>query len=320
MTQNQAAAGINAPKKRTWLGRLGKDLVQNRYLYLMFVPVLVIYILFMYIPMYGVIIAFKDFNPGLGILGSEWVGFQHFENFFSSYYFGHILRNTLIISGLSLLVNFPAPIIFALLLNEIRLKRFKKFVQSVTYFPHFLSTVIVCGLIIEFCSTHGAINQIIQIFSPDTPVRNLLAEKSLFRPIYIISGVWQNFGWDSIIYLAALSGVDSSLYEATVIDGAGRWKQTLHVSIPSILPTIVIMLILAIGGLMNVGWEKIVLLYSPTTYETADVISSFVYRRGLIENDFSFSTAVGLFNSLVNFLLIMITNRISKAVTENSLW
>lgn len=319
MTQNQAAAGINAPKKRTWLGRLGKDLVQNRYLYLMFVPVLVIYILFMYIPMYGVIIAFKDFNPGLGILGSEWVGFQHFENFFSSYYFGHILRNTLIISGLSLLVNFPAPIIFALLLNEIRLKRFKKFVQSVTYFPHFLSTVIVCGLIIEFCSTHGAINQIIQIFSPDTPVRNLLAEKSLFRPIYIISGVWQNFGWDSIIYLAALSGVDSSLYEATVIDGAGRWKQTLHVSIPSILPTIVIMLILAIGGLMNVGWEKIVLLYSPTTYETADVISSFVYRRGLIENDFSFSTAVGLFNSLVNFLLIMITNRISKAVTENSL-
>lgn len=319
MTQNQAAAGINAPKKRTWLGRLGKDLVQNRYLYLMFVPVLVIYILFMYIPMYGVIIAFKDFNPGLGILGSEWVGFQHFENFFSSYYFGRILRNTLIISGLSLLVNFPAPIIFALLLNEIRLKRFKKFVQSVTYFPHFLSTVIVCGLIIEFCSTHGAINQIIQIFSPDTPVRNLLAEKSLFRPIYIISGVWQNFGWDSIIYLAALSGVDSSLYEATVIDGAGRWKQTLHVSIPSILPTIVIMLILAIGGLMNVGWEKIVLLYSPTTYETADVISSFVYRRGLIENDFSFSTAVGLFNSLVNFLLIMITNRISKAVTENSL-
>lgn len=263
MTQNQAAAGINAPKKRTWLGRLGKDLVQNRYLYLMFVPVLVIYILFMYIPMYGVIIAFKDFNPGLGILGSEWVGFQHFENFFSSYYFGRILRNTLIISGLSLLVNFPAPIIFALLLNEIRLKRFKKFVQSVTYFPHFLSTVIVCGLIIEFCSTHGAINQIIQIFSPDTPVRNLLAEKSLFRPIYIISGVWQNFGWDSIIYLAALSGVDSSLYEATVIDGAGRWKQTLHVSIPSILPTIVIMLILAIGGLMNVGWEKIVLLYSP---------------------------------------------------------
>ena len=320
MTQNQAAAGINAPKKRTWLGRLGKDLVQNRYLYLMFVPVLVIYILFMYIPMYGVIIAFKDFNPGLGILGSEWVGFQHFENFFSSYYFGRILRNTLIISGLSLLVNFPAPIIFALLLNEIRLKRFKKFVQSVTYFPHFLSTVIVCGLIIEFCSTHGAINQIIQIFSPDTPVRNLLAEKSLFRPIYIISGVWQNFGWDSIIYLAALSGVDSSLYEATVIDGAGRWKQTLHVSIPSILPTIVIMLIPAIGGLMNVGWEKIVLLYSPTTYETADVISSFVYRRGLIENDFSFSTAVGLFNSLVNFLLIMITNRISKAVTEKSLW
>ena len=319
MTQNQAAAGINAPKKRTWLGRLGKDLVQNRYLYLMFVPVLVIYILFMYIPMYGVIIAFKDFNPGLGILGSEWVGFQHFETFFSSYYFGRILRNTLIISGLSLLVNFPAPIIFALLLNEIRLKRFKKFVQSVTYFPHFLSTVIVCGLIIEFCSTHGAINQIIQIFSPDTPVRNLLAEKSLFRPIYIISGVWQNFGWDSIIYLAALSGVDSSLYEATVIDGAGRWKQTLHVSIPSILPTIVIMLILAIGGLMNVGWEKIVLLYSPTTCETADVISSFVYRRGLIENDFSFSTAVGLFNSLVNFLLIMITNRISKAVTENSL-
>ena len=193
--------------------------MQNRYLYLMFVPVLVIYILFMYIPMYGVIIAFKDFNPGLGILGSEWVGFQHFENFFSSYYFGHILRNTLIISGLSLLVNFPAPIIFALLLNEIRLKRFKKFVQSVTYFPHFLSTVIVCGLIIEFCSTHGAINQIIQIFSPDTPVRNLLAEKSLFRPIYIISGVWQNFGWDSIIYLAALSGVDSSLMRRPSLTG-----------------------------------------------------------------------------------------------------
>lgn len=306
--------------KLPFFKRLSKDLIKNKYLYIMFIPTLVFFILFAYVPMYGVIIAFKDFNVGKGIMGSDWVGLAHFKDFFSSYYFSRTLTNTLIISVLTLVFCFPTPIIFALFLNEIKNNHFKKTIQSVTYFPHFISVVVVCGLIIEFCSTNGAINQIIQLFAPDSPVRNLLADKNLFRPIYIISGVWQGFGWGSIIYLAALSGIDPSLYEAATIDGASRWRQTISITIPSIMPTVVIMLILAIGGLMNVGWEKIVLLYSPTTYATADVISSFVYRRGLIESDFSFSTAVGLFNSVINFILIIFANKVSKVVTENSLW
>ena len=262
--------------------------------------------------------AFQKYNVAEGIMGSEWVGLKYFQMFFENPFAWRLIKNTLLLGIYSLLWNFPFPIILALLLDQLPSQKFKKVVQTVSYFPYFISMVVVVGILQEFFASDGVINEIRAVLgASEIP---FLVDPRYFRSLYIGSGLWQGVGWGSIIYLAALSGVDSSLYEATVIDGAGRWKQTLHVSIPSILPTIVIMLILAIGGLMNVGWEKIVLLYSPTTYETADVISSFVYRRGLIENDFSFSTAVGLFNSLVNFLLIMITNRISKAVTENSLW
>lgn len=284
----------------------------------MALPVLAYYIIFHYGPMYGVIIAFKNFSPGRGILGSSWVGFQWFKDFFSSYYFGRLLRNTVLINVLNLIFSFPAPIILALLLNELRHERFKKTVQTVSYLPHFISLVVICGMIHDFTARDGIINDIVEWFGGER--KTMLLEPGLFRPIYIISGIWQNVGWDSIIYLAALSGIDQELYEAAVIDGANRWKQTLHITLPGILPTIVILLIMRIGAMMNVGHEKIILLYNSNIYETADVISTFVYRKGLSQANYSYSAAVGLFNSIVNFVLIILANWFSRKATEISLW
>lgn len=284
----------------------------------MALPVLAYYIIFHYGPMYGVIIAFKNFSPGRGILGSSWVGFQWFKDFFSSYYFGRLLRNTVLINVLNLIFSFPAPIILALLLNELRHERFKKTVQTVSYLPHFISLVVICGMIHDFTARDGIINDIVEWFGGER--KTMLLEPGLFRPIYIISGIWQNVGWDSIIYLAALSGIDQELYEAAAIDGANRWKQTLHITLPGILPTIVILLIMRIGAMMNVGHEKIILLYNSNIYETADVISTFVYRKGLSQANYSYSAAVGLFNSIVNFVLIILANWFSRKATEISLW
>lgn len=284
----------------------------------MALPVLAYYIIFHYGPMYGVIIAFKNFSPGRGILGSSWVGFQWFKDFFSSYYFGRLLRNTVLINVLNLIFSFPAPIILALLLNELRHERFKKTVQTVSYLPHFISLVVICGMIHDFTARDGIINDIVEWFGGER--KTMLLEPGLFRPIYIISGIWQNVGWDSIIYLAALSSIDQELYEAAVIDGANRWKQTLHITLPGILPTIVILLIMRIGAMMNVGHEKIILLYNSNIYETADVISTFVYRKGLSQANYSYSAAVGLFNSIVNFVLIILANWFSRKATEISLW
>lgn len=295
-----------------------KDFKKNKYVYLILLPVVLFYIVFHYIPMYGAVIAFKDFKPGLGIIGSPWIGIQYFKDFLSSYYFWRLFKNTIAISGYSLLIGFPAPIIFALLINEIRHSKFKKTIQTITYLPHFISTIIICGLIVDFTGTDGIINDFIVLLGGGRS--NLLIRPELFRTIYISSGIWTGLGWGSIIYLAALSSIDPTLYEAAVIDGAGRWKQTLHVTIPGISPTIVILLILQIGSLMSVGWEKIILLYNPLTYETADVISSFVYRRGLVNFDYSYSAAVGLFNSIINFALLITANTISKKVNETSLW
>ncbi|MCR2804711.1 ABC transporter permease subunit [Paenibacillus sp. SCIV0701] len=311
-------AGKPVKSKEFVVSRLVKDLALNRYLYIMMIPVLAYYILFQYGPMYGAIIAFKEYSPIKGILGSDWVGLTHFQSFFESYYFWRILKNTLLLSLYSLCFEFPAPIILALLINEVRNKRFKSIVQSVTYMPHFISLIVICGIIKDFTNSGGLINTFITYLGGDGQA--MLQKPELFRSIYIISDIWQGMGWTSIIYLAALMNVDQEQFEAARIDGAGRLRQIWNVSLPGILPTIIIMLILRIGNLLSVGFEKIILLYNPAIYDTADVISSFVYRKGLLEFGWSYSAAVGLFNSVVNLILLVLANRLSKKFSENSLW
>jgi putative aldouronate transport system permease protein len=268
--------------------------------------------------MYGVVIAFKTFVPARGILGSPWVGMKHFKDFFGSFYFGRLLKNTFLISFWSIVFGFPAPILLALLFNEARGKFFKKVSQTVSYLPYFVSLVVICGLIRDFCSESGAIGQLaIRLGSKSG---NLLSHPENFRAIYVGSGIWQGVGWGSIIYLAAMAAIDVELYDAATIDGAGRFKQILHITIPCIVPTIIILFLLNIGGILNVGFEKIILLYNSGTYSTADVISSFTYRRGLLENNFSYSTAVGLFNSVINFIFLITANWLSGKLSETSLW
>lgn len=309
---------LNMGKKNNWRTIVAKDFARNKYIYLMAIPVLVYYIIFRYGPMYGLIIAFKDFSPGKGIWGSPWAGFKHFESFFSGPYAWPLIRNTFLISAYNLLWGFPLPVILALLLNEVRNNTFKRTVQTVTYLPHFISLVVVCGLIVDFTASDGVINDIIEMLGGERT--NFMMKPEWFRTIYVASEIWQNIGWDSIIYLAAITNLDPQLYEAATIDGANRWRQTFHITIPGIMPTIIILLILRLGRLMDVGHEKILLLYNPLTRETADVISTYVYRRGLLDFDYSFSTAVGLFNSLINFGLLMVANAISRRVSETSLW
>lgn len=284
----------------------------------MVLPVLVYYIVFHYLPMGGLIMAFEDFKPKLGIWKSPFVGLTNFKDFFSSIYFGRTVGNTLAISGLELLFTFPATILFALLLNEIGNQKFKRTVQTISYMPHFISMVVVAGLIMDFCSSRGLVAQIVSLFTGESV--NLLGKPEYWRSVYIVSGLWKELGFGSIIYLAALSGVDQQLYEAAAIDGASRFKQTLHVTLPGIAPTIIIMLILKIGQIMSVGYEKTILLYNPQVYETADIISSYVYRKGLQEFNYGYSTAVGMFNSVINLVLLVTANKISKKMTETSLF
>lgn len=306
---------------KTWQKRLGRDMKINFDAYLLIIPVLVYYIIFAYKPMYGAIIAFKDFSPGLGIMKSPFTknfGLMHFKNFFSSYYFGRVLSNTLIISLTSLIAGFPAPIILALALNELRSNRFKRIVQTISYMPHFISLIVVCSLVHNFTANTGIITKLLNHFG--FPEVSMLSKPQYFVPVYVLSGIWQEIGWGSIIYLAALSGIDAELYEAAEIDGAGRWRQMLHVTLPGILNTIIIMFVLRMGSIMSVGFEKIILLYNPGTYKKADVISTFVYRKGLQDYDWSYSSAVGLFNSVINFALVVTFNRISRRISEVSLW
>ena len=291
---------------------------QHYELYLLLIPVLGYYAIFHYGPMYGVQIAFKNFMPKFGINDSPWVGLTHFSNYINSYYFIRLIRNTLLLNFYNLLFGFPAPIILALLINELRRMTFKRVIQTVTYLPHFVSIVVICGILHDFLSERGLINSIITAFGgAATP---FLMSPGAFRPVYVLSGIWQEVGWGSIVFLAAISAIDQELYEAATIDGAGKWRQVINVTIPSIAPTIIIMFILRVGHLMNVGAEKILLLYNELTYETADVISTFVYRQGLLRADYSYSTAVGLMNSVINFFLVVSTNAISKRVSETSLW
>ena len=306
------------PKSESLAARAKKDWKRNKSLYLLVVPVLLFYICFHYKPMYGAIIAFQDYNPRKGISGSEWVGFQQFIRFFNSPYFGRLLRNTLLLSVYGIIFGFPMPIILALLLNELTAEKYKKVVQTVTYLPHFISMVVVTGIIKDFTQSTGLINDIVVMLGGERT--SLIMNPNLYRTIYIVSDIWQGIGWGSIIYLSALSGVAQDLYEAAAIDGAGRWKQMLHVTLPGIAPTIVIQLILRVGQLLGSGYEKTILLYNEATYETADIIGSYIYRVGILERDWSYSTAIGLFNSAINLVLLVITNKISRKLSETSLW
>ncbi len=295
-----------------------KDWKNHKLKYLMALPVLIWLFLFCYKPLYGIVIAFKDYSPGLGIVDSPWVGFKYFTDFFRGETFGKLLSNTLILNFYSILFCFPIPIIFALLVNEVKNRFTRSLAQSISFFPYFISLVVICGMVTQFCSYDGFIGQLVRTITGSDNI--ILQDPKMFRTIYILSDIWQQTGFGSIIYFSALCGINAEIYEAADIDGANRWQKLVHVSIPGIAPTIIIMLILRVGQLMSMGADKIILLYNPLTYDTADIISSYVYRKGLEDFNWGLSTAVGLFNNVVNVICLVVVNRIAKKVGETSLW
>ena len=313
---------VNVRRSRPTLWqRIARDLSRNKYKYLIMIPVMIYFFLFCYKPMYGIIIAFKNYKASRGIDGSAWVGLYWFETFFQDPYFFRLLRNTFFISGLTILFGFPAPICLALMLNEVRNNKFKRTVQTVTYMPYFISLVVLCSLIKIYCQQNGLVSQIVEVLGGSR--QNWLTNPAYFRLIYVMSEIWQTIGWNSIIYLAALAGIDQEQYEAARIDGADRFQQMLHITLPGLMPTITILFILRMGSILNVGYEKILLLYQPTTYEVADVFSTYTYRISLAatgQPQYSLSTAVSLFNTLVNVVFLLITNALSSKVTESSLF
>jgi putative aldouronate transport system permease protein len=288
-------------------------------LYLLLSPALIYFIIFNYVPMYGVIIAFKDYVPTASIIGSKWVGLKHFELFINSYHFWILIKNTVLISLYSLIFGFPLPIILALMLNEMRTGFYKKFIQTVTYAPHFISMVVIVSMMILFLSPDaGIINKFMGLFGTE-PI-NFMGKASLFRLIYVASGIWQETGWASILFLAALAGIDYELHEAAIIDGANRLQRIWFINLPGIMPTIIIVLIFSVSGLMNVGFEKVYLMQNAMNLSVSEVISTYVYKRGIQNAQYSFSTAVGLFNSAINFVLLLIVNGMSRRFSETSLW
>ena len=296
-----------------------RRLVAQRYLFLLMLPGIIYFIVFKYTPMYGAIIAFKDFNPRVGILESPWAGLKYFKQFFDSPFCWRLIRNTLLLSLYDLIFNFPVPIIFALLLNEVRCKRYKKAVQTISYLPHFISVVIVVGLMkTMFSPNGGVVNSLLSMFGVD-PI-NFFSEKGWFRTLYVGSGIWQSFGWGSIIYLASMAGIDPGLYEAARLDGAGRFRCMWNITLPAIRPTITILFIMRLGKLLSVGFEKAILMYSPATYEVSDLISTYVYRYGILKANYSFGAAVDLMNSVVALILIFVANKICQKVSDTSLW
>ena len=298
--------------------RISKDFKKNAAVYVMALPVIAFFVIFRYMPMGGLIMAFKNYNPRIGILRSQWAGFKYFQQFLTGYYFWRLVRNTVLINLYGLLFVFPMPILLALLVNEVRVKWFKSIAQTISYLPHFISTVVFCGIIMDFVAKSGLINYFLGLFG--IVQENLLLKPNMFRTIFISSDIWKTTGWGSIIYLAALTRIDPTLYEAAEVDGASRLKQLIHITIPGISPTIIIMLILRIGSMMSLDFEKVILLYNPVIYDTADVISSYVYRVGLMQMNFSLSTAVDFFNSIINFGLVVFANWFSRSVSETSLW
>ena len=318
----KASPAAHSSKKLSWGQLLSRDFKQNKYKYLLILPILIYLALFCYKPMYGLVIAFKNYKTSRGIAKSDWVGLMWFETFFSDPYFWRLLRNTFTISALTILFGFPAPIILALLLNEVTNTKFKRTVQTITYMPYFISLVVTCSLIKIYCQENGLFSQISQLFGGSA--KNYLMDPGCFRTIYVLSDIWQGIGWNSIIYLAALSGIDQEQYEAARIDGANRFQQMLHITLPGLMPTIVILFILRMGNILNVGYEKVLLLYNATTYEVADIFSTYTYRISFAASggqpQYSLSTAVGLFNTLVNVVFLLLTNAISSHVTESSLF
>lgn len=299
---------------------LKKEWKRHRYLYLMAIPLILYYAIFQYGPMYGIVMAFQDYSIVDGIAGSPFNGLDNFKRFFESPHCFRLIRNTLLISLQSIIFSFPAPLILALLLNEVSNTKFKRLVQTVTYMPHFISLVVVCGMLNQFLAKDGFLTNVFANLGLVEQV-NLLGVKEYFRTIFVASGVWQQVGWGTIVYLAALTGVDEQLYEAAMIDGANRWKRLVHITLPSIAPTIIMLFILRLGQVMSVGFEKIILLYNPQTYETADVLSSYVYRYGLGGSfDYGYTTAIGLFSAIINLALVLTANKISRKVSETSLW
>ena len=286
----------------------------------MLIPILAFYVYFHYKPMYGLLASFQDYSIRRGISGSEWVGFENYERFFNDPYFSRNIINTIRISLYSLIFGFPAPIILALLMNELTKPRFKKTVQTITYLPHFISLVVICGMVTNYVAADGFITKIVSALTGKNIEESLLNDASMFVPIYIVSDIWREIGWGSIIYLAALAGVDQELYEAASIDGAGRLRQTWSITLPSIAPTIITLLILRMGSLISVGYEKIILLTNPYNAETSEILSYYIYKRGIEGAEYGLSTAAGLFNSVINCVLVLLTNWISRRVSETSLW
>lgn len=309
------AAVIAKPKSKN----LSKRIFDCWQLYLFVLPAIICLLLFSYVPMYGVQLAFRDYNPIMGITGSPWVGFEHFIRFFNSYQFKQLISNTLILSLYSLIVGFPIPIILALALNQVKNSKFKKFVQTVTYAPHFISVVVLVGMLGIFFSVNGGlVNQVVQLFGGEPKL--FMGEVKYFRHMYVWSGIWQSMGWSAVIYLAALSGVSPELHEAATVDGATKLKRIWHIDLPTILPTIVTLLILNCGSVMSMGFEKAFLMQNPLNTEHSEIIATYVYKMGLINAEYGFSTAVGLFNSVINCILLISVNKISKKIGQDGLW
>lgn len=316
-TNNQVV--LRTKTKKSKLNKIKKVIAKDWQLYLLALPAVIYFVIFHYFPMYGIQIAFKDFMPVKGIIDSPWVGLKHFNRFFSSYQFWALLKNTLGVSIYQLVAGFPIPIIMALMLNQTRNKHFKKIVQTVTYAPHFISVVVLVGMMGIFLSPRsGLINYIITFFG-GKPIF-FMGEPALFKSVYVWSGVWQNAGWGTIIYLAALAGISPELYEAAKVDGATKWQIIRHVDIPGIIPTAVILLIMNVGSIMNVGFQKVFLMQNPLNLSTSEIISTYVYKVGLIQSQYSYSTAIGLFNTVINVILLVSVNKFAKKVGETSLW
>lgn len=301
--------------KRSLIQTLKKD----GSLWLFVLPGIIITFIFSYIPMYGVQIAFRNYNPKRGFMGSTWVGLEHFIRFFNSPYFATTIKNTFSLSIYSMIVSFPIPIIFALMLNSFRHKRYRKTIQFITYAPNFISTVVMCGMLLLFLSpSAGIINRIIELFGGEAV--NFMAEKSYWRHIYVWSGVWQGMGWSSVIYFAALSGVSPELHEAAICDGASKFQVVRYIDFPSIIPTATILLILSCGSILSIGFEKVFLLQNDLNKGVSEVISTYVYQVGLVDNNVSYSSAIGLFNSAVNAVLLLTVNKIAGKLSDISLW
>lgn len=310
----------NAGRNSCFMHRLSADMRKNWQVYVLALPAVVAIILFRYAPMYGLQIAFKNFKPIRGIWGSEWVGLKYFQQFVNSYQFWKLLKNTMTLSLYSIVANFPAPILLALMLNQLRSEKYKKLVQTVTYMPHFISMVVLVGMInVLLSSSSGLYGNLMRLFGVSNPP-NLFANKNLFSTLYVFSGVWQNTGWDSIIYLAALTAVSPELHEAAAVDGAGKFKRILHIDIPALLPTATILLILRMGSILGVGFEKVYLMQNDLNEPVSEIISTYVYKIGLQSAQYSYSAAISFFNTIINFVMLLMVNTFARKLGDTSLW